>query len=480
MKRIIFSFLAGSVVMASCKKEDLDPIPQTQLSDAVAFSTPARALQQVNGMYAGVKTGAFYGGRYQNYQDIRGEEFINQTNNGVTNFQTWNFTVTPTTNEVQNFWSAAYAAINRVNVVIEGVANAPIDDALKANYVAEGKFLRALCYFSLLQLYARPYTDGNGNNPGLPLRLKAETSSGSNNLARASVADVYAQIIKDLNEAESAVPATYSTADLSTTRAHKNSVAALKSRVYLAMGRYADVITEANKLVPAAPPYNASSGVANGLVSSIATVFASPYTSKESIFSFPFQPLDVPGTQNSLNSYYNPDPNGIGDYTLNETGQGIVASAEWGANDDRRKFNQVTNAKLYLRKWPNNAGTNPDWVPVIRYSEVMLNLAEALARQAADVDARALELVNAVRQRSDPSATITAASKQELIDKILLERRIELLGEGFRTSDVTRTGASFGAKSTISAIPPSNTIYIWPISNAEMVTNKEMAQNPGY
>ncbi|WP_336516108.1 RagB/SusD family nutrient uptake outer membrane protein [Pollutibacter soli] len=480
MKRIIYSLFAGSVLISSCKKDELDPIPQTQLSDAVAFSTPARVLQQVNGMYAAVKTGAFYAGRYQNYQDIRGEEFINQTNNGVTNFQTWNFTVTPTTNEVQNFWSAAYAAINRANVVMEGIAGSPIDDALKANYIAEGKFLRALSYYSLLQLYAKPYTDGNGNNPGVPLRLKAETSSGSNNLARSSVAEIYDQILKDLNEAETAIPANYSSADLNTTRAHKNSVIALKTRVYLSMGRYADVITEGNKLVPNSAPYNAPSGVANGLNATIASVFASPYNSKESIFSFPYQPLDVPGTQNSLNSYYNPDPFGIGDYTLNETGQGIVASTEWGANDDRRKFNIVTNGKLYLRKWPNNAGTNPDWVPVIRYSEVMLNLAEGLARQAADVDARALALLNAVRQRSDATATITAASKQELIDKILLERRIELLGEGFRTSDVTRTGASFGAKSTISAVPPSNTIYIWPISNAEMVTNKEMAQNPGY
>lgn len=477
--KIVFLLITAGLIF-SCNKEKLEPIPQTQLSDAVAFSTPERAQQQINGLYAAIKTGAFYGGRYQVYQDIRGEEFINETANGVTNFLTWNFTVTPTTNEVQNFWAAAYAAINRVNVVIAGLETSPISDALRANYIAEAKVVRAIAYYSLLQLYARPYTDGNGSKPGVPLRLKAETSSGSNDLARSTVAEVYDQILKDLNEAETALPANYSSAQLNTTRAHRNTAIALKTRVYLSMGRYADVITEANKLVPNAAPYKAPGGYDNGLNATIASVFAPPYDSKESILSMPYTALDVPGTQNSPNSYYNPSPDGIGDYTLNVSGEGIAAHPDWSATDARRNFHQVVGGKTYLRKWPNNAGTNPDYLIIIRYAEVMLNLAEALARQAADVDARALALVNAIRQRSDPATTITAATKQELIDKILLERRIELLGEGFRTSDVTRTGASFGAKASINAVPPSSELYIWPISNAELITNKLMEQNPGY
>ncbi len=480
MKRIIGFILLISVLLVSCNKEKLDPIPQTQLSDAVAFSTPERALQQINGLYAGLKTGNFYAGRYQVYQDVRGEEFLNETNNGVTNLQTWNFTVTPTTNEVQNFWSAGFAAINRANVVMEGLAGSPISEDLRKNYIAEAKVVRAIAYFALLQLYAKPYTDGNGNNPGLPLRIKAETSSGSNNLERSTVAAIYDQILKDLTEAEPNLPATYSSTQLNTTRVHKNTVIAFKTRVYLAMGRYADVITEGNKLVPAAPPYNAPANYGNGLMPSIATVFASPYDSKESILSFPYTALDLPGTQNSLNSYYNPGPDGNGDFSLNVTGNGIVANTDWALTDARRAFNQVSGGKTFLRKWPNNAGSNPDYVVVIRYAEIMLNLAEALARQSSGVDARALELLNAIRHRSDPATTITAATKEELINKILLERRIELLGEGFRTSDVTRTGGSFAAKGTIPAVPPTSTLYIWPISNGEMITNKSMAQNPGY
>ena len=209
MKLKILSILFIGAIFASCQKDRLEPIPQTSLSDAVAFSTPERALQQVNGIYSALKAGQFYAGRYQVYQDVRGEEFINLTNNGVTAFLTWNFTVTPTSNEVQNFWAAAYATINRANVVIDGLANAPIADNLRKNYIAEAKVVSAIAYYALVQLYARPYTDGNGSKPGVPLRLTGITSSGSNNIARSTVADIYTQIIKDLNEAEVDLPLNY-------------------------------------------------------------------------------------------------------------------------------------------------------------------------------------------------------------------------------------------------------------------------------
>ncbi|TAH02905.1 MAG: RagB/SusD family nutrient uptake outer membrane protein [Sphingobacteriales bacterium] len=480
MKRKIFSAIIIGAVFASCQKERLDPIPQTQLSDAVAFSTPERAAQQVNGIYSALKQGNFYAGRFQVYMDVRGEEFINFTNNGVTAFLTWNFTQTPTTNEVQNLWAAAYQTINRCNVVIEGIAAATLADNLKKQYTAEAKVVRAISYWSLMQMYARPFTEASGPaSPGVPLRLTAITSSGNNNIVRSTVGDVYTQILKDLNEAEVDLPLNYATADLNTTRAHRNTAVSLKTRVLLSMGRYADVITEGNKMVPAAAPFQAATGVANRLNPSIATTFTT-YNTTESILSMPYTNLDLPGTQNSLNSYYNPGPNGNGDFVLNTTGNGIVANTNWTATDARRAFNIASGGQTYLRKWPKNAGTDPDWIPVIRYAEVLLNVAEAEARQGTGLNARALALLNAVRQRSDAATTLAPADKDALIAAILLERRIELLGEGLRTADVTRTGANFAAKGSVGAYGPSSNLYIWPISNAEILTNKEMVQNPGY
>src|SRR5215510_4491356 len=106
MKYIILILFISMGVLTSCKKDLLSPVPQAQISDEVSFATAERTLSAVHGVYAGAKTGQIYGGRYYNYQDSRGEEFINETANGVTQLSTWNFTVTPTTNEVQNFWAS--------------------------------------------------------------------------------------------------------------------------------------------------------------------------------------------------------------------------------------------------------------------------------------------------------------------------------------------------------------------------------------
>lgn len=487
MRLLILSTLI--IFAASCDKDRLSPLPQTQLSDVVAFETPERVEQLVRGMYSGVKSGQFYGGRYLVYNEIRGEDFLNQTQNGVTAFQAWNFTEQPTTNEVQNLWGAAYAAINRINVVMNGLATSPISDTLKRQYEGEARFLRALSYFGLITMYARPFWDNNGSNPGVPLRLQPETSSGNNDLARASVAEVYARIIKDLDSAELLLPLNRggnTGSANNTTRAHRNTAIALKTRVYLNMRNYASVITEGNKIVSQSAPFVAPSGVPHRLEPDIKTVFppagGGPST-LENILSFPFTSLDLPGTQNGLGSYFNPSPAGLGDYYLNDV-NGIITDPSWKTTDARRAYLQTASGKTYLRKWPTTPHT--DWAPIIRYAEVLLNLAEAEARTGTGtgVSARALALVNAVRQRSDPSTTLTASSQVELINVILRERRIELLGEGFRALDIMRLGLTFPAKSggglSAPAVAPNSPQYIWPIPLSELLVNKAVVQNQGY
>ncbi|MEI9910569.1 MAG: RagB/SusD family nutrient uptake outer membrane protein [Bacteroidota bacterium] len=111
---------------------------------------------------------------------------MNRTANGVTGLQTWNFSATPATNEVQYVWRDAYACINQCNIVLERIDEAPIADALKNQYKGEARTLRALSYWGLLTMYAKPYADGNGANPGVPLRLTAEYSTGNNSLTRAN------------------------------------------------------------------------------------------------------------------------------------------------------------------------------------------------------------------------------------------------------------------------------------------------------
>ncbi|KEO74499.1 RagB/SusD family nutrient uptake outer membrane protein [Anditalea andensis] len=486
MKKILLNIFIGlSVVLTSCNEELLNPIPPITFSEAVVFDTPQRVEQVLNGLYATLINGQFYGGRYQVYNDIRAEEFSNRTTNGVTGLATWQHTTVSTTNEVQNLWSVAYLAINRANIFIEGVNTARtgvLEPAVAQNYIAQARFIRGLTYFALLQLYARPYISDNGASPGLPLRLVPELSDANNDLARSTVAQVYAQILEDLNFAEQNLAATNASPYLNTTRAHKNSAIALKTRVYLAMGQYDNVILEANKIVSAIAPFTATSGVSHSLQPTVAAVFSTPYTTTESIFSAPFTELALPGTQNALGSYYNPGPRGIGDYSLNLQ-TGIFANPVFNAANDARaawRFVVTNDAGVsitYLNKFPRGP-QHLDFAPIIRYAEVLLNLSEALVRSGGD-QGRALALLNAVRTRSNSQGAYAAFSTSAaFIEAILLERRLEFVGEGLRSFDLLRTLQPIPGKENVQAVPVSSSNYIWPIPADELLFNDLMEPNP--
>jgi hypothetical protein len=482
--------LGASLLFASCQRNLLNPVPQTSISDASAFSTLSRIQASVLGLYGALKNGNLYGGRYVIYGDIRGEDFINQTSNLVTGSDVWALNPTNSATAVVNLWAQAYYTINSCNIFIDGMnagGSAIAGPTLSANYIAEAKLIRALCYYSLLQYYARPYADGNGSKPGLPLRLTGIKGVGQSNLARSTVADVYAQVIKDLNDAETGLPLNYSSAYNNTTRAHRNTAIALKTRVYLSMQNYSAVITEANKIVSATAPFTATSGVANALQADITQVFKTPYTTTESILSMPMTSTagDYPGTQNQLAYYYTPVASlggvGNGEYSLNANG--IIADPTWLPTDARRSFILQTGSGSSLKYWLTKyKAPSPytDYVPVIRYSEVLLNLAEARVRSTNTIDPQAVALLNAVRNRSDAATTYTVASfasANDLINAILKERRIEFLGEGLRNNDLMRLLQTIPAKGSAQSKGPNDVGYIWPISANELALNNLCTDN---
>ncbi len=466
IKKTLLFAVPLALLMGSCGKEFLNLSPELSLPESASYNTKTRIEAQVRGLYGSIKDGTFYAGRYQIYNDIRGEEFLNRTSNGVTGFSTYQFTNDPSDNYITNFWNTGYLTINRVNKFIADFASAPagvVTDAEKAAYIGEAKFVRALTYYALVQLFAKPYALNSGSATGIPLRLNAETSAANNDLAPSPVKDIYAQILKDLNEAEAALPATISDANTRTTRAHKNTAIALKTRVYLAMGKYADVITEGAKIVSASAPFSAPTGVANKLSASITDVFKT-YNTLENVLSWPYASTNEPGTQNQLGYYYNV---GNIEYYLNPNG--ILGNATWSSTDERKKNLVGTNGSMkILTKW----GGAPylDWVPVIRYSEVLLNVAEAEAEVGSQ--SRALDLLKAVRLRSDATYVFpTFATRQDLVSAILVERRIELLGEGFRAADAQRRLLPLPAVGLGTPVPVTDNRYTFPIPTNEKLTN---------
>lgn len=485
-KTICSVLMIGGLLMASagCEKNLLQPANLTNISDAGAFDNAARITEQVNGLYGSLKSVFFYGAGVTIYNELRGDEFVVNKPNVTTGLQSWSQDVSPSTTEGINLWSGGYATINAANTFLAGLAanQGKVTATQYANFAGEAKLIRGLCYFALVQTYAQPYTVNNGTSMGVPLRLIAENSNADNQLARSSVADTYKQILADLDDAESGLPASYATTTLNTTRATKNTAIALKARVDLTKGDYVSVIAECSKIVSASAPFQApAAGVNNKLEANIATVFQGSYAGAESVFSLPFTTTE-PGL---LANFFSLTA-GNGSYYLNPAG--TIADPVYSSpasTDARKSLVSVNSGQTWLNKF-KVAGTYSDWIPVIRYSEVLLNYAEALARNGnADSLTKSTALLTAVRTRSDPTYLFPPASvgtQQALIATILQERKIELLGEGFRVPDLQRLGATLPAKAgpqgSAPAITATDNRYIWPVPSSETSVNLLIVQNP--
>jgi hypothetical protein len=464
-----------ATLLFGCSLDSLNTIPATSISTQTAFSTPAKILAQVNGLYSQFSNASFYGGRFLVFNEQRGDEFSQNDGNNSTGANVWNQSITSSGDFVNSVWSSAYTVINSSNILIDNLASsAVITDELRKNYIAEAKFLRALSYLSLVQTYGKPFAQSS-TSLALPLRLTGDSSGGNNDFVFSSVADVYTQIIKDLNEAEVDLPVTYSTSLLTASRAHKATAIALKTRVYLYKGDYANVIVEANKLVSATAPFQYQSGtLTHRLEANIATVFGGSYTGSEAIFTIPFiSATEAPALQSSLAANYLTPV-----VYLNSAG--IVANDVFASviSTDARKGLITTNAagQKLVKKFAKNSAPYTDYVPVIRYAEVLLNYAEAAAQN--NNLSLATALLSAVRNRSDASFVFTTGitTKNELLATILTERRIELLGEGFRTPDLLRRVQDLPGKIGNAGVAPAvlstASNYVWPIPSNELAYNK--------
>ncbi len=489
------SIFKGSVILllilvvTGCMKDEwMNPAPITSLSDLTVFDTKDRIVAQVNGMYSSLKSGQHLGGRFQVYNEVRCDNFLPNSSNLVTCYATWNHTVISSTNEVQNLWGGIYSTINVVNVFLDGLKSAwdagkittIITQAEYNQFTSEALAIRAICYFDLLQMYSKPYNMGNGSNGGVPLRLKAMKSAADNDLEKSSVAEVYTQILKDLNDAEGLAVADFGDAHLNITRIHKNTIIAFKTRVYLHMQNWASVVTESAKIVPTAAPFTASSGVAHTLNASYAGLWASPHNTKEHILSMPHTSSNNAGTQNHLAHYFG---SGSGEsYYLVSAPGSVYATMD--ATDARKIMTAVAGGKPYITKFADQTNRS-DYAPVIRWAEVLLNRAEALVRQGNTVTQAAVDLLNAVRTRSFPTGAYTLASFANtgaFIDAILLERNMEFLGEGIRNLDLMRLslnipGKDGGTFGKVAAIPTTSQSYFWPTPDSERSYNKALTPN---
>lgn len=504
--------------MSACDVTDIPP--SDALPESAAFENVERVNLAVAGMYDAAQSGFYdplngsavavrgypFGSAATELDDIRGEDVVDMA--GFFGIVYAN-TITASSPNVVNMWSTLYSLINQANVVIEGVNEASTSGLIPAMAAAafegEARFLRALANHELVINFAKPYSDGQGNSVGVPLHDFAinniETLGRARTLDRGTVAAVYTNILQDLEFAEVNLPEEQVNG---ATRATKGAAIALKQRIYLHQRNWAAAKAEGDKLIAA----NFSSPI-GGYTLAPTPRAAFPLdarTSVESIFSIENSADDNPGVNGSLPNFFgSQDINGRG---LIAVSPGLYNAPFWLCNDLRRtEFLQETDLRFFIYKY-TDVLNQTDYAPIIRYAEVLLNQAEAEARLGND--ARALALLNTVRNRAVTTASDQYegfAGSEQLIRAILNERRIELLGEGFRWDDIHRLatdpvfstsgvprkylnaqatkanyvcGSPLTVTGSVAPISYNDSRFLWPIPDIELANNPNIVQNPGY
>jgi hypothetical protein len=520
MKYLKYIYVLLFIMFASCDVNDVAPLDE--ISETEAYSTPEKIELSMNGVYDAAQSG-FFGGNEDNNRgyifgaahveqnDMRGEDMLLIN---IFYAYTYQATFTETTANNVNYWENGFRLINLANLFMEGVQTAVeggvIDDVTGNAYIAEARLLRAMAYQEMVIMFARPYLDGSGAELGLPIRTVGVNSAATVDeqmiVGRSTVAEVYDFILGDLDYAETNLPAERGA---QVTRATKGAAIALKTRVYLHMGNWGSVISEAAKLVPASAPY--ISPIAEYRMTSSVEGPWADNESTDNIFSMGMSETDNLNVNSVL-------ANMLGSSASELGARGEVAISPilwnetfWHEDDLRRTIGTSAedlgmvytgaNGRLFTTKYRDYT-TYTDYAPIIRYTEVILNLAEAEARGGDQT--RALALLNAVRDRAKSGAmeSYTGLTGVSLIQAILNERRIEFLAEGLRWKDIHRNMEGIPAKmisadvdgssyvigitanlpKSISAISYDDSRYLWPIPASETSSNPTLAaqQNPGY
>ena len=355
---------------------------------------------------------------------------------------------------VSTIWNAHYQQIDRDNTVllrVPDVANLPA--ATRDEILGQSHFLRALSYHNLVKYWG-----------GVPMPLvPVSKPSDASNYTRASVEEVYTQILADLDQAATLVKNTTDTRRVTVT-----AVRALRARVLL----YRASLGGAG----AAADYQAALDAANAALAgndALTVPFANLFTATgantaEDIFRVSFSTSE----RNTLANYYL----AAGRFEAAATNE-IYNAFE--PNDIRRGVTLAlrpnSTNKYQAMKFPTLTGT--EHPHVIRRAEVVLIKAEALARLN-DL-AGAVAAYNNVRARAGLPAHVLGTdvtTQDQVLAAIDHEREVELAFEGDRFPNLVRRGTAIATLGL--ADKAFQTLF--PIPITEITTSPKLTQNPGY
>ncbi|CAD0005527.1 RagB/SusD family nutrient uptake outer membrane protein [Flavobacterium salmonis] len=490
MKKSIITLLLSAGLFVSCT--ELEVTPTSFVTEENYFQTQDDAIASVTAVYASLSLDpgeqSLFGRNLYFLTDMATDYAaagVSATNPQVRALSS--LTHDATSDRVQVAWRQIYAGINRANVAIDNIPKVIGTDEIKNRLILEAKFIRGLLYFQAVRLWG-----------GVPIVLHEPTSIQIESLKskRATVDEVYAQIISDLKDAEG-LPAAYTSTNLG--RATSGAAKAILAKVYLTRKDYPNTILKAKEVI--------NGGYGYALFENFGDIFAKEKKNgKEHIFSVQFEPNQA-GNGSSGSTFQATSFTG---FTATEPADIISDVALfydiYAEGDVRRDvsykkqlLNPATGTlytfpKPIFSKYldltnlatPSNVAIN---FPVIRYADILLSLAEAINEQGAPTT-EAYELINQVRRRAfgkpitTPDATVDLVGLNQTSFRAAIqeERKKEFVQEGQRWFDLVRWGTLVTEIKKVTAknsVSERNNLY--PIPQSERnIDPVGLPQNPGY
>ncbi|HMR20227.1 MAG TPA: RagB/SusD family nutrient uptake outer membrane protein, partial [Sphingobacterium sp.] len=224
---LILFFIAA--FFSSCEKM-LAERPTTFMSPENSFDTPEQARTVLDGVYGSLQERGWGAGIYAHHllEQIATDVtkcFATSTVEGL-----GDYTFTANNSKIRTYWQYSYELINRANLFIDNIEKVDFDTSIKESYKAEALFLRSLIYFNLVRLYG-----------AVPMPLAPPKSLDPEDIfpERTSPAEIYAQIIEDLEYCETHLPeknGSYGNVDYKYGHATVGAVQGLLAQIYLYRG----------------------------------------------------------------------------------------------------------------------------------------------------------------------------------------------------------------------------------------------------
>lgn len=501
----IFKYLTIVLLTIAAVSCDLDKYPYNAIEQSQAFKTVADAGTIRNGLYGNMR--ARVHGIFMFSTDVQAD-MLNATldfgnRNGFPHrwegFLDSDYTI-------RDVWRGYYSALVNVNNAIAMLPTIePANDTERKtleSYIGEAYLFRAYYYHQLVLRWGKPYDPATASSdPGVPLVLTFDVTLKP---ARATVAEVYTQILADIAAAKSRLSDVAGTPGAS--RFTTDAVSALEARVHLHMRNWSAAATAAKSLI---------NGGKYPLVKTEAD-FRKMWVndnSTELIFQLQLvapselSPNGDPWVNvNTIYLGYRPSD---GKFTPDFVPQNWVIDLY--EDTDVRKSVYLEKKPLIIQgtdypdiyvinKYPGNpalftgAATNYQHKPkVFRIAEMYLIAAEADAQTSAG-EANALATINLLRTARGASE-LTGLSGASLMTQIRNERTRELLCEGFRLDDLRRWNLGFTRTTpqnlNLINVTPSGDYHMktvaagdpkftWGIPTNDLTTNPNITQNPGW